>query len=79
MKRLEVVVDLHTVIKGWRKMAVDTRSDDKLGQSWKKGFFPMTKGIFKFTRKCFHIFTSKMSILFQTKLVGFLCLSLGGG
>ena len=50
MKRLDVVVDLHTVIKGWRKMAVKTRSD-KLGQSWKKGFFPMTKGIFKFTTR----------------------------
>ena len=50
MKRLEVVVDLHTVIKGWRKMAVKTRSD-KLGQSWKKDFSPMSKGIFKSTAK----------------------------
>ena len=47
MKRLEVVVDLHTAIKGWRKMAVKARSDDKLGQSWKKGFSPMNKEIFK--------------------------------
>ena len=48
MKRLEVIVDLHTVIKGWRKMAVKTRSDE-LGQSWKKDFSPMSKGIFMFT------------------------------
>ena len=50
LKRLEVAVDLHTVIKGWRKMAVKTRSD-KLGQSWKKDFSPMSKGIFKSTAK----------------------------
>ena len=48
MKRLEVVVDLHTVVKGWRKMAVKTRSD-KLGQNWKKVFSPMNKEIFKST------------------------------
>ena len=50
LKRLEVVVDLHTVTKGWRKMAVKTRSD-KLGQSWKKVFSSMNKGIFKFTSR----------------------------
>ena len=60
LKRLEVVVDLHTVIKGWRKMAVDTRSDDKLGQSWKKGFFPMTKGIFKFTSRWSFLLTIRV-------------------
>ena len=49
MKRLEVAVDLHTVIKGWRKMAVKTRSD-KLGQSWKKRFFPHEKGNFQVHR-----------------------------
>ena len=49
LKRLEVVVDLHTVIKGWRKMAVKTRSD-KLGQSWKKRFFPHEKGNFQVHR-----------------------------
>ena len=48
LKRLDVVVDLHTVIKGWRKMAVKTRSD-KLGQNWKKYFSPMNKGFFKST------------------------------
>ena len=47
MKRLEVVVDLHTAIKGWRKMAVKARSDDKLGQSWKKGFLSHDKGNFQ--------------------------------
>ena len=68
LKRLEVTVDLHSVIKGWRKMAVKTRSD-KLGQNWKKGFFPMKKGIFKFTSRWSFLLTIRVILKSSDKTI----------